>query len=119
MLKVAKFGGSSMANAGQFAKIKAIIESDPSRMVVVVSAAGKSFKEDHKVTDLLYLCHAHIRYGVSAEPIWEQVRQKYLAIREECGLSTHIESAMDAIWSKMQSGIDEDELCTYCWNGKE
>ena len=110
MLKVAKFGGSSMANAGQFAKIKAIIESDPSRMVVVVSAAGKGFKEDHKVTDLLYLCHAHIRYGVSAEPIWEQVRQKYLAIREECGLSTDIESAMDAIWSKMQSGIDEDEL---------
>ena len=118
MLKVAKFGGSSMANAGQFAKIKAIIESDPSRMVVVVSAAGKSFKEDHKVTDLLYLCHAHIRYGVSAEPIWEQVRQKYLAIREECGLSTDIESAMDAIWNKMQSGIDEDELYSLARDGK-
>ena len=60
MLKVVKFGGSSMADARQFAKVKAIVESDPSRQVVVVSASGKRFKEDHKLTDLLYLCHAHI-----------------------------------------------------------
>ncbi len=99
-----------MANAGQFAKIKGIIESDPSRRVVVVSAAGKSNKEDHKVTDLLYLCHAHIKYGVSAEPIWNQIRDKYISIRNECGLSTDIESELDAVWQKMQRGIDEDEL---------
>lgn len=110
MIKVAKFGGSSMANARQFAKIKAIIEADPSRRVVVVSAAGKSNREDHKVTDLLYLCHAHIKYGVSAEPIWAQIKAKYLAIRDECGLKTDLEPDFDAIWQKMQTGIDEDEL---------
>ena len=49
MLKVVKFGGSSMADAKQFAKVKAIIESDPSRKIVVVSASGKRFKEDHKL----------------------------------------------------------------------
>lgn len=99
-----------MANARQFAKIKAIIEADPSRRVVVVSAAGKSNREDHKVTDLLYLCHAHIKYGVSAEPIWAQIKAKYLAIRDECGLKTDLEPDFDAIWQKMQTGIDEDEL---------
>ncbi|MDO4846143.1 MAG: aspartate kinase, partial [Oscillospiraceae bacterium] len=50
MLKVVKFGGSSMADAEQFAKVKAIILSDPARTVVVVSAAGKRFSDDHKLT---------------------------------------------------------------------
>ena len=65
MLKVLKFGGSSMADAHQFAKVKAIVDSDPSRRVVVVSAAGKRSRDDHKLTDLLYLCYAHLQYGVS------------------------------------------------------
>ena len=58
-MKVAKFGGSSMADAGQYRKVKNIIEADPSRRVVVVAAAGKRFKDDHKITDLLYLCYSH------------------------------------------------------------
>ena len=59
MLKVAKFGGSSMADAGQYRKVRDIILADPGRRVVIVSAAGKSAAENHKITDLLYLCHAH------------------------------------------------------------
>ena len=55
MLKVAKFGGSSMADAGQYQKIRDIIRSDPSRRVVVVSSAGKRSAGDNKITDLLYL----------------------------------------------------------------
>ena len=55
MLKVAKFGGSSMADANQYRKVKSIISADPARQVVVVSAAGKRNKKDHKITDLLYL----------------------------------------------------------------
>ena len=65
MLKVVKFGGSSLAGAEQFKQVKRIIESDPSRMCVVVSAAGKRTKKDSKITDLLYLTHAHLNYGVS------------------------------------------------------
>ena len=61
MLKVTKFGGSSMADAGQYRKIKDIVLSDKERRVVIVSAAGKRFSGDHKITDLLYLCHAHIQ----------------------------------------------------------
>ena len=61
MLKIAKFGGSSMADAGQYRKIRDILLSDPTRRVVVVSAAGKRNKNDHKITDLLYLCHAHVQ----------------------------------------------------------
>ena len=52
MLKVTKFGGSSMADAGQYRKIKDIVLSDKERRVVIVSAAGKRFSGDHKITDL-------------------------------------------------------------------
>ena len=54
MLKVAKFGGSSMADAKQFEKVRDIVRADPARKVIVVSAAGKRSADDHKLTDLLY-----------------------------------------------------------------
>ena len=75
MLKVAKFGGSSVAGAEQFKKVKKIIEADPSRRLVVVSAAGKRDADDHKLTDLLYLCHAHLTYGVSCGDIMNTIRK--------------------------------------------
>ena len=59
MIKITKFGGSSVANAQQFTKVKNIIEADPARKFVVVSASGREHKDDNKVTDLLYLIEAH------------------------------------------------------------
>ena len=61
-MKVAKFGGSSLSCGENYRKVKEIVDSDPSRRVVVVSAPGKRTANDNKVTDLLYICHAHIRY---------------------------------------------------------
>lgn len=52
-MKVAKFGGSSMANADQLIKVGEIIKSDPSRKFIVVSAPGKRESKDTKITDLL------------------------------------------------------------------
>ena len=65
MIKIAKFGGSSVADAEHFKKIKAIVDADPARRFVVVSACGRRFKGDTKVTDLLYLVNAHVKYHVS------------------------------------------------------
>lgn len=58
------------------------MEADLSRRVVVVSAAGKRFSDDHKLTDLLYLCYAHLQYGVSCDSVWEMITQRYLEIRD-------------------------------------
>jgi len=64
MLKVLKFGGSSMADAKQFEKVKSIVQADPARRVVIVSAAGKRFSDDHKLTDLLrFLIPNYIKEG--------------------------------------------------------
>ena len=60
MKKVVKFGGSSLASAEQFTKVKDIICSDSDRRYVVPSAPGKRFSGDTKVTDMLYTCYAKI-----------------------------------------------------------
>ena len=109
MLKVAKFGGSSMADAVQFAKVKAIVEADDARRVIVVSAPGKRYKDDHKVTDLLYLCSAHLKYGVSCEKIFALIRQRYQQIADDCGLSLDLAAEFDALWQRMCSGEADEE----------
>ena len=80
MIKIAKFGGSSVADAEHFKKIKAIVDADPARRFVVVSACGRRFKGDTKVTDLLYLVNAHVKYHVSCEELLEDIGQRYLIL---------------------------------------
>jgi len=111
VLKVTKFGGSSMADAGQYRKVKEIIQADPSRKVVVVSAAGKRFKEDHKLTDLLYLCHAHTQYGVDCTPIFDMITSRYLEIRDELELNLDLESEFAALKKRLdKKRVTQDEL---------
>ena len=110
MLKVAKFGGSSVAGAAQFKKVKAIIEADPSRRIVVSSAAGKRDSSDHKLTDLLYLCHAHLQYGVSCDEIFADIKNRFLSIRDELGLSLDIGSELDALHARLNKDFSVDEL---------
>jgi len=78
--------------------------------VVGSSAAGKRNKDDHKITDLLYLCHAHLQYGVSCDTIYEMIRARYVGIRDALGLTTPIEAEFDALRRKMDEGISADEL---------
>ena len=111
MLKVTKFGGSSMADAGQYRKVRDIILADPSRKVVVVSAAGKRFKEDHKLTDLLYLCHAHTQYGVDCTPIFNMITSRYLEIRDELELNLDLESEFAILKARLdKKRVTQDEL---------
>ena len=62
-----------MADAGQYRKVREILLADPERKVVIVSAAGKRFSGDHKLTDLLYLCYAHTQYGVDCSGIFDMI----------------------------------------------
>ena len=113
MLKVTKFGGSSMADAGQYRKIRDIVLSDKGRRVVIVSAAGKRFSGDHKITDLLYLCHAHIQYGVDCSQIFEMITTRYLQIRDELGLKVDLESEFAALKERLDhKAVSQDELAS-------
>lgn len=110
MIKVAKFGGSSVAGAEQFKKVKSIVEADPDIKVVVISAAGKRSSGDHKLTDLLYLCHAHLSYGVPCDDIIHTIEQRLREIRDELGLSFDVGAEMEKLESSMSKDMSADEL---------
>ena len=111
MLKVTKFGGSSMADAGQYRKVKDIIQADRERRVVIVSAAGKRFSGDHKLTDLLYLCYAHIQYGVACDPIFDMITSRYGEIRDALNLKLDLESEFAKLKQRLEAKkVSQDEL---------
>lgn len=108
MSKAVKFGGSSVANSEQFKKVKQIILADPDRKYVVTSACGKSGQEDHKVTDLLYLCAAHITYDVSYESIFQSIVDKYMEIKRSLGLKIDLAGEFAKIRQNMAQNLNLD-----------
>ena len=112
-MKVVKFGGSSMADAGQYRKIRDILLADPERKVVVVSAAGKRTKDDHKITDLLYLCHAHTQYGVDCSQIFEMISSRYIQIRNDLGIELDLETEFAALKQRIDNKeLNADEIAS-------
>lgn len=110
-MKVVKFGGSSMADAGQYRKIREILMADPERKVVVVSAAGKRFAADHKITDLLYLCYAHIQYGVDCSGVFDMIASRYLDIRDDLSLDLPIEGELYDLKQRLNDKkVTQEEL---------
>ncbi|MDO4500846.1 MAG: aspartate kinase [Erysipelotrichaceae bacterium] len=108
MLKVCKFGGSSVANAKQFKKIKGIVESEKERKIIVASACGKEGKDDHKVTDLLYLCLAHKKYGMSYDDILAVIEAKHQSIIDELKIEFDIKKEIEALRELLETKADAD-----------
>lgn len=102
MIKITKFGGSSVADAGQFKKVKRIIESDPARRFVVVSAAGKRSSDDNKITDLLYLVDAHRTYHVDCAALLDDIKRRFVDIAGELSLSYPIAEEFDRFAANIQ-----------------
>lgn len=102
MIKITKFGGSSVASAEQFKKVKGIIDADPARRFVVVSAAGKRNSDDNKITDLLYLVDAHITYHVDCTPLLEDIKQRFCEIAAELNLSYPMAEKFDEFASHIK-----------------
>jgi aspartate kinase len=95
-MKVAKFGGTSLASAEQIRKVCAIIRADRDRRVIVVSAPGKRYKEDIKVTDLLIMYAERYLSGCAAEEVKHAISQRYAEIAEGLGLSPNIAEQITA-----------------------
>ena len=105
MIKTAKFGGSSLSDAGQFQKVAAIVRGDPARRFVVVSAPGKRFSGDDKITDLLYRCAALAGRREDFSASFGQIRDRYLSIERDLGLEqAHMGSALDEIEAALRTG---------------
>ncbi len=107
---VAKFGGTSLADAEQFRKVKKIIESDPSRRFIVASAPGKRFSEDIKVTDLLLNCYEKAVNGEDFEPELGKVRDRFQDILADLELDFPLEPEIDALRIHLSEDPQRDHV---------
>lgn len=97
MKKVVKFGGSSLASAGQFKKVADIIHADPERKFVVPSAPGKRFPEDIKVTDMLYGCYRLAEEGKDFKKELSAIADRYQEIIDGLGLTLSLKEEFKVI----------------------
>ncbi|MDY0356754.1 MAG: aspartate kinase [Sedimentisphaerales bacterium] len=95
-MKVAKFGGSSLADAGQIRKVVDIVKADPDRRIVVVSAPGKRSADDVKVTDMLIALANAVIAGRSYAAELDAVVGRYAQIQRELGLDTAVIHEIEA-----------------------
>jgi aspartate kinase len=105
---VCKFGGTSMADAAQMRKVKSIIDLNPDRRVIVVSAPGKRSREDEKITDLFYFCHRDASAGNDIAPHFSIIRDRISSIASDFGVASSISVTLDEIEAKIRGGASVD-----------
>ncbi len=105
---VAKFGGSSLADAKQFGKVRDIVFADKRRRYVVPSAPGKRNGSDEKITDLLYKCHAMAVAGEAIDAVFAHIEERYIGIAGELGLKTDIAKQLGIVKYSIQHGQSAD-----------
>lgn len=111
-VKVAKFGGSSVADGIQLTKTKQIIEADPERKYIVVSAPGKRFEGDNKITDLLYLCKTHMEHNLPYDQIFQVVTDRFMAVKLNLGVEVDLQVHFDRIKENLKKGCSADYIAS-------
>lgn len=108
MVKVVKFGGSSLASAAQFAKVGDIIRADETRRYVVPSAPGKRNAKDTKVTDMLYSCYALAEAEEDFKGALKKIKERYNSIINGLNLTLSLEDEFRIIAEKFENKVGED-----------
>lgn len=108
MVKVVKFGGSSLADAEHFRQVASIIKADPSRRYVVPSAPGKRHSNDVKMTDMLYNCYEMIRRQENIDDYYQKITERYNGIISELGLNFDISGELEYVKNAMQHRSGRD-----------
>ncbi|XVG96280.1 aspartate kinase [Eubacteriales bacterium KG127] len=109
-IKVAKFGGSSVADGIQIAKTRDIIVQDQGRNYIVVSAPGKRYEGDNKITDLLYLCQTHRAHNLPWEQLFEVVEDRFIAASHKLGVDGVLDLHFDIIREDITNGCSTEYI---------
>ena len=109
-LSVCKFGGSSLADGNNISRVTEIIGSDPSRRFVVVSAPGKRYSDDTKVTDLLYACYQDCMEKGSCAETFQKIRRRFCSIVSELGMESF---DIESILSETERAIEENKSADF------
>jgi len=105
---VTKFGGSSLCDSNQFRKVKDIVLSDERRAYVIPSAPGKRGKGDYKITDLLYLCHQHVKKALPFDELFRLIEERYITLCSELRLSIDMSKELMDLKEKIINGASEE-----------
>ena len=108
MVKIAKFGGSSLSNYHQWEKVKNIVDKDESIKVVVVSAIGKDKLNTSKLTDLLILLNTHIELGIDFETLFKEIHSKFKEICISLNLQLDIDVELETFRKKLSTSLSKD-----------
>ena len=108
MVKVVKFGGSSLASAEQFKKVGNIIRAEESRRFVVPSAPGKRFSDDTKVTDMLYKCYDEAEAGKNFDKQLKAIEERYNEIIKGLGLKLSLKEQFETIRKNFEAKAGTD-----------
>lgn len=108
MIKVVKFGGSSLASAEQFKKVGDIIRADKDRVYVVPSAPGKRFSNDTKVTDMLYGCYDLAQSGKKFDKQLNDIKARYQEIIDGLGLKISLDDEFKKIADNFKAKTGSD-----------
>jgi aspartate kinase len=103
-IRVCKFGGSSVADAGQLRKVKAIVEDHDDRRFVVPSAPGRRTPDDIKVTDLLYRAQEAAALGESIDRLFDRIGERYRKIVADLGLDLDLDAPIAEIHDHIVGG---------------
>ena len=109
-LSVCKFGGSSLADGNNISRVTEIIGSDPARRFVVVSAPGKRYSDDIKVTDLLYACYRESVEKGSCAETFQKIRKRFRSIVTELGMDSF---DIDGILDETERAIEENKSADF------
>lgn len=108
MIKVVKFGGSSLASAQQFVKVGNIIRSDEARKYVVPSAPGKRNSKDTKVTDMLYQCYALAEEDKDFSGALKKIQERYNSIINGLNLNLSLDEQFKTIAENFKKKAGSD-----------
>jgi len=86
-----------VADAAQFNKVKCILEGNPERKIVVVSAPGKRNPQESKLTDLLYSVYDLAKNKLDLAEPWKLVKDRFIEITQELNLRSSIREELDAL----------------------
>ena len=111
-LKVAKFGGTSLADDIQLVKIKNIIDDDESIKYVVVSAPGKRFKADNKVTDLLYGLKAQHDSNLPYDQILDIIKSRFDVVMMHLGIRLDLSGEYEEMIKNLENGASKDYIAS-------
>ncbi|MCR4817591.1 MAG: aspartate kinase [Fretibacterium sp.] len=109
---VVKFGGTSLADVAQIRKAAAIVQSNPERRYVVVSAPGKRDSTDVKVTDLLYQCYSIAARGDDFSGPLSEIHARFSEIARGLQVSLDLEAEFDSIRRRLTMSPDQDYVAS-------